>query len=717
MSNPIADGNTSMPHIDGNQKEKEVNNEVTVQTEHGKPDMPDVDRNQKEKEVNNEVTVRTEHGKPDMTDVDQNQTEKEINNEVTVQTENGKPDMPDVERNQKEKEINNEMTVQTEHGKPDMPDVDRNQTEKEINNEVTVMKNSISHNTSDNKQGGTDGHNKNDDTGVTATNTPLDQDPNLSQPQPSPDQTKQMAVSAKSGQSKVNSLTGKKKDDAGQQKGKGGNAGTSKSDNNEYYAKLEERLQQLSQRCTSMEETIQNHQNRKNVAYIWIFSSVCIVVIAYAVPSFFFNKEGTASPVSDSRLEAIEEQLRLIKGSLPVNNSQHFQTLQADLVRIEGEFSSKHNVGKQELRDSIEMTTTRFENIKKEVDGFDRAVKEIDKKIDKIVTDIEISFQDKKEIDKKIDKIGTDIEISFQDKIDDVKRHIKTFENLPERVQNLKNQIGHVEDDVRSTRTFAEDILAATNEKLEKREKQIIQLNETLESLDHELNITTGKLNRTKEIQDIIHKNTFDKGSLIIVMLIIIIGLAALGFYVCVYKPWQPRNFSQANVSEAQQALSAVPNRPVLGSTVCIISFKLNRSAEYQALVRSALSTSGFADIMHEITKHTDIPRLPHCKMYIMCVEFSERHVIIEEPGIGLGDMKRTTYEAVSKLGGVLVILYVNHRGSRRIQDLYSTEIYCINRQPQLKTLETHNRFISTYDQLNDRQKDALKQALREALN
>jgi hypothetical protein len=33
------------------------------------------------------------------------------------------------------------------------------------------------------------------------------------------------------------------------------------------------------------------------------------------------------------------------------------------------------------------------------------------------------------------------------------------------------------------------------------------------------------------------------------------------------------------------------------------------------------------------------------------------RHVIIEEPGLGLGDLHRTTYYAVKKLGGITMFV------------------------------------------------------------
>ena len=51
---------------------------------------------------------------------------------------------------------------------------------------------------------------------------------------------------------------------------------------------------------------------------------------------------------------------------------------------------------------------------------------------------------------------------------------------------------------------------------------------------------------------------------------------------------------------------------------------------------------------------HEDILRVPHNKVYVVCVDFNERNVILEDPTKGLGDIRLTTVQALHKMGGKL---------------------------------------------------------------
>ncbi|XP_052804662.1 uncharacterized protein LOC128234453 [Mya arenaria] len=166
--------------------------------------------------------------------------------------------------------------------------------------------------------------------------------------------------------------------------------------------------------------------------------------------------------------------------------------------------------------------------------------------------------------------------------------------------------------------------------------------------------------------------------------------------------------------------LQKMPSRPTLDNAVCIVSFDASYSDEYKQIINETLGQFGGISLRtHVIRKHADTTELPNCRMYIMCVEFTKRHVIIEEQGLGLGDLNLTLYRGVRNLGGALVILYVHDPGSRNLTDdqLYSDGIYCVKKQPELKELCEIDRFISAHKTLNTAQKKALETAISNVLN
>ncbi|XP_053372997.1 uncharacterized protein LOC123561037 [Mercenaria mercenaria] len=152
-----------------------------------------------------------------------------------------------------------------------------------------------------------------------------------------------------------------------------------------------------------------------------------------------------------------------------------------------------------------------------------------------------------------------------------------------------------------------------------------------------------------------------------------------------------------------------------LETGVCIISFDESRTTTHRRILDSANIPNCRVQV-HVVRRHEHIPELPRCKVYLMCTEFSERHVIIEETGKGLGDLHRTTYDAVVKLGGCLIILYTRDPGSRNLKDQvrYNRNIYCVACQPELSDLNQDGRFFSVYDNLSHYQKSELRRQITE---
>ncbi|XP_060564722.1 uncharacterized protein LOC132723931 isoform X2 [Ruditapes philippinarum] len=235
------------------------------------------------------------------------------------------------------------------------------------------------------------------------------------------------------------------------------------------------------------------------------------------------------------------------------------------------------------------------------------------------------------------------------------------------------------------------------------------------------------EIEKIKEKLDVIQPNTFNKESFMMAFMILTVMVCVLA--VAVFNIYQRgsstepvhtngRTQAKRNTKDmgSNDVLRRIPQSPNLQPGVCIISYDEARTGFHRELLDSANIRK--CDVKsHVIRRHEQILELPRCKVYLMCTEFSERHVIIEEPGLGLGDLHRTTYYAVKKLGGCLIILYTKDPGSRKLrnqanQALYNTDIYCVKKQQELSNLEQNNGFYSTYDKLSEHQKTVLRQKI-----
>ncbi|XP_060592363.1 uncharacterized protein LOC132747073 isoform X2 [Ruditapes philippinarum] len=271
-------------------------------------------------------------------------------------------------------------------------------------------------------------------------------------------------------------------------------------------------------------------------------------------------------------------------------------------------------------------------------------------------------------------------------------------------------------------------------ESVEEGEIKLAVINETFWELQKNMTKALDEYakhkDRIKEIKeelDVIQPNTFNKGSFTMAFMILTVMVCVLA--VAVFNIYQrgsstepvhtngPVSAKQNRIDMgSNDVLRRIPQSPNLQPGVCIISYDDARTGFHRELLDSANIPK--CDVKsHVIRRHEQILALPKCKVYLMCTEFSERHVIIEEPGLGLGDLHRTTYYAVKRLGGCLIILYTKDPGSRQLrnqakQALYNTDIYCVKKQQELSDLEQSNGFYSTYDQLSEHQKTVLRQKI-----
>ncbi|XP_045209124.2 uncharacterized protein LOC123561038 isoform X1 [Mercenaria mercenaria] len=266
-----------------------------------------------------------------------------------------------------------------------------------------------------------------------------------------------------------------------------------------------------------------------------------------------------------------------------------------------------------------------------------------------------------------------------------------------------------------------EQKLKAMDTELEKLKKAVSDTKRLYEEYKHKV----LQLDDIRSRIDVMQQNMFNKDSFKMAFMILIVMVFVLA--VSVYNLYQRSNndipvrtggrttAKQRNNLGNNEVLRMIPGGAELEAGVCIISFDESRTATHRRILDSANVPNCRVQV-HVIRKHEHIPELPRCKVYLMCTEFSERHVIIEEPGKGLGDLHRTTYDAVMKLGGCLIILYTRDPGSRNLKDQvqYNKNIYCVANQPELSDLNQDGRFFSLYDNLSHYQKSELRRKITE---
>ncbi|WAR04692.1 hypothetical protein MAR_020061 [Mya arenaria] len=348
----------------------------------------------------------------------------------------------------------------------------------------------------------------------------------------------------------------------------------------------------------------------------------------------------------------------------------------------------------------------------------------------------------------KVDKIGESIAESHKDIVDtkdavekyhaalkgsmeDIRRNLSTSITEEEEIFDYyltKNKSKILKDVIANIELAAETLKSeykTTYSKAEAIERELnkADIQKVQENAKHAKKMADEANVKLKTVE----QHLFNKDALtaaILILFFLIIGLmlnvlklkSSLESALAGGSTYRPLKVSR----EMEDVLQKMPYRPTLDNAVCIVSFDASNSDEYKRIINETLGQFGGVSLRtHVIRKHADITELPNCRMYIMCVEFTKRHVIIEKQGLGLGDLNLTLYRGVRKLSGALVILYVHDPGSRNLTDdqLYSDGIYCVKKQPELKELCEKDRFISAHKKLNTAQKKALETAIGNVLN
>ncbi|KAL5019722.1 hypothetical protein ScPMuIL_002614 [Solemya velum] len=242
------------------------------------------------------------------------------------------------------------------------------------------------------------------------------------------------------------------------------------------------------------------------------------------------------------------------------------------------------------------------------------------------------------------------------------------------------------------------------------------------DSLEKKLFDTTKDVSKVNHLFGLLNNNALDKESGIVVVLCLLVGEVLIGMTLACYILPQLRRQSGGYFGTGSQnpemsentksILNQVNNRQQLQPQICVISFFETNQTEHQRLLRSVLAGSqneGLTIKPFLVTRHTNIQHIPPCKMYMIFVDFNERHIILEPPGRGLGDLKLTTVRAAMKMRGEIVIVYDAKSNGDQNGRLYDKELTSIQRIDELKMLDSKKCVLSINRKFSDFQKNHLQ--------
>ncbi|XP_052804405.1 uncharacterized protein LOC128234285 isoform X2 [Mya arenaria] len=361
---------------------------------------------------------------------------------------------------------------------------------------------------------------------------------------------------------------------------------------------------------------------------------------------------------------------------------------------------------------------------------------------------------------------------SLQEKTTSIEENLATFrkENkddillVQEEIKKEKDNVSEMKERVEKNIKATEDSLkifvettrtSLQNEFDEKLDKFKANISETLDSvrveiekikvkLENQLANVTSNVSYHKAIIDVILPNTFNKDFFMLAFMLLCL-MVIVNFVVLLCCVTKSRSTSAMTGQWATGTGEMTGNHRASRSPFQVMDkLDFSRSLRQRRGLEAEISLVYFnGDVAPVITKvmlqisehlpdhlrqqqipqyrirhHDDIPGIPHSKLCFMFAEFHERHVIIEEPGLGLGDLKRSTVTAIEKLGANLVILYVLHPDSRRLREneLFHDAIYCTRKQSEVKKFADDERFLSLYDKCTDFQTQNLVKIIKETL-
>ncbi|KAK3585115.1 hypothetical protein CHS0354_004307 [Potamilus streckersoni] len=447
---------------------------------------------------------------------------------------------------------------------------------------------------------------------------------------------------------------------------------------------------------------------------------VAVIALAVALYTQFISipslKQGTSLTIDSCNVSQVQEWLKDFSKRLASLES----SMQDITARIEGFEKNLEKLNAVAYKDDIT-------NLVQKTDFEDR----IRKSEHNFLEQVSVKVEEVKSLKEQFRKLEDEVGMKFEGI-----SHIKNEQ------KELKTNMMTLEDKLGKQSQHVEEKNAEVVKEMSQHKEAVHGLNVSLKNLGSNMKYLTENITgisietlvlekRTEDIKE----NILDKGSLTIVIMINTVLLVMVIIYL-VAKRDNNRYFNLNVDIEEQEVNGGVNNNPAAYSTagrilsqvrahprlerkLCVISFYEETHPLHMRITQSVTQHLNIQSVEFMIPRHEDILNIPPVSLYFLFVDFNERNVILEDPTLGLGDLRLTTVQAVQKMGGRIVIFYVRDQNSKQLgsMKLYNGDLASVTRQRELSDLNRRSCFISAYDQLTDFQKTHLKRIVEDELN
>ncbi|KAL5019800.1 hypothetical protein ScPMuIL_002692 [Solemya velum] len=436
-----------------------------------------------------------------------------------------------------------------------------------------------------------------------------------------------------------------------------------------------------------------------------IIVTIFVTVVTYIVLDATRSDTTTPHVVYSKSLDTLQSDLEVKIDNLHDGFEQKIKQL-GDTEREKYENLNEKLLGKglkiEHIDKTVSSITTEQQEVKKNLKDLDTVVSGVSDQQDKYSKKLEhISsvvrneyLEAEKKLQEKFTEASTQIEQTFKKTIEESQSALTSqFENL------LRSEIDQKKKEI-----------TVLGSKLDTELEKVIVLEKKVHDVDS--NVETHRKTITQIIDVLVNKEP-----LIVVIIILAIVEVMIVAFLC--KGLQRNSRDDIDPTErlwnsSSDILNQVRVQP-MQSAVCIVSFHRETQSSHKRLTETLMQSDdrlrNVTQLQVMISRHSDIPALPPARLYLFFVDFNERHIILEDPTKGLGDLKLTAVRAAKKIGGDIGVIYVRDGGSRILNDvqLYNPELTSIQRHPELSRLNSRQMVFSIYDRFSQYQLRHLK--------
>ncbi|XP_048774128.2 uncharacterized protein LOC125679182 [Ostrea edulis] len=381
-----------------------------------------------------------------------------------------------------------------------------------------------------------------------------------------------------------------------------------------------------------------------------------------------------------------------------------------------------------------EVIGNTIKDMESRVDSFQSSVSE--------VTDLRGGVEGFK---TELTSFKTDMLDNLRNSLDDEVRSIKSDidTKIQNKVQEESTTLGqNLNEKIQATRKSSEEKIGVLKDHLEEektqRETDVQKMLETMKTVEASAvqNISdvkdrvvgmTGQIDYFyRELKEI---NIYIVGFLLLVVIGIIYG----AYKVLLFRQTLPRvtdypptlNYNPPPTKKGSrswaggQSSEAIVERIARrsrGPGLSIVSFNVSSQQFHKSLVAGIPTSSSVNISAHLIRKLKDILEINPFSQVIIFVDFNERNIILEDPDVEIGDIRRMTTLGFQKMGCDVFVVYIRHRDSQTLQEgqLHSPRLYSIYKHPVLSELEKKKRVLSIYDKFHPHQVKFLEDCIEE---